>query len=312
MSHKKDMMLAVKVSLFSNIVLCVIKVFAMIIVNSLAIAADLGISCVALTVSIILYYAIKMADKPADFFHNYGYGKVENVCELIEGAVLIGLALAMSFQAIMNIVHVEAIEFPAIGLICSFLGVVINFWGASFIMKLAKKSSSPALKAEGIHFRLEGYISIAITLSFAFYMFIMRTGFSAIANYIDPIATLLVSLIIVVPSARLLKEAFTKLLDASIGEAGQMDVLKVLAKHIDSYCDFKDIRTRTAGRKQFVDLRLVMPEHCSLKDAHRVISAVENDILSAIPESDVNVRIEPCKRNCTFHKTNRQCPYDSR
>jgi len=103
-----------------------------------------------------------------------------------------------------------------------------------------------------------------------------------------------------------------KLLDASIGEAGQMDVLKVLAKHIDSYCDLRDIKTRTAGRKQFVDLHLIMPEHSSLKDAHRVIAAVENDIRSAIPESDVNIRIEPCKRNCIFHKTNQQCPYDSR
>ena len=306
------MMLAVKVSLFANIVLCVIKLLAMIIVNSLAIAADFGISCVALTVSIILYYAIKMADKPADFFHNYGYGKVENVCELMEGAVLIGLALSMSFQAIMNIIHVEEIKSPVIGLICSFIGVVINFWGASFIMKLAKKSASPALKAEGIHFRLEGYISLAITLSFAFYILVVRAGFAEIAEYVDPIATLLVSAIIIFPSIHVLKEAFMKLLDASIGEAGQMDVLKVLAKHIDSYCDFRDIRTRTAGRKQFVDLHLVMPEHISVKDAHRVISEVENDILLAIPESDVKVRIEPCKRSCAFTKTNQQCPYDSR
>lgn len=303
------MMLAVKVSLYANIVLCTIKVIALVIVNSLAIMADLGISCVALAVSIILYYAIKMADKPADFFHNYGYGKVENVCELIEGAVLIGLALSMSFQAITSLIHVEEIHSPVVGLICSFLGIVINFWGAAFILKLATKSASPALKAEGIHFRLEGYISLAITISFALYIAVTRAGFFAIANYIDPLATLLVSVVIAIPSARLLKEAFKKLLDASIGEAGQMDVLKILAKHIDFYCNFKHIKTRTAGRKQFVDVHLVMPEHISFTSAHEVISNIEKDISSAISDCDVTVRIEPCKKDCTFIKNRQACPY---
>jgi len=303
------MMLAVKISLFSNIVLCAIKAVAMVIVDSLAIAADLGVSFVALAVSIILYYSIKIADKPADFLHNYGYSKVENVCELIEGAVLMGLALAMSFQAIMQIIKVDEIYSPLIGLICSFLGIIINFWGAWFILKLAKRSSSPALAAEATHFRLEGYISLAITLSFALYIIVTKAGFFGAAKYIDPIATLLVSIIIVTPSASLLKEAFKKLLDASIGESGQMEVIKILAKHIDSYCNLKDIRTRTAGRKQFIDLHMIMPEHIPLKDAHHVMSNIKNDILSTIPECDVTIRMEPCRKDCTFIKTNQQCPY---
>lgn len=309
MNNKKTMMLAVKVSLFGNVILCAIKAFAIVIVNSLAIAADLGISCVALAVSIILYYAIKMADKPADFFHNYGYGKVENVCELIEGAVLIGLALSMSFQSIMNIFHVEDIRSPAVGLICSFIGVVINFLGSVFIMKLAKKSSSPALKAEAIHYRLEAYISLAITMSFVLFIAVVKAGYTTVSHYIDPVVTLLVSIIIIIPSFRLLKEAFKKLLDASIGEAGQMDVLKILAKHVDSYCNLKDIKTRTAGRKHFVDLHLIMPEHISLNNAHKISSVLEDDITELINESDVTVRMEPCKKNCSFIKDGQKCPY---
>jgi divalent metal cation (Fe/Co/Zn/Cd) transporter len=65
-------MLAVKASLVSNVVLVVIKAASFLIVNSLAVAADLGISFVAFGVSLFLYYAIRMSDKPADTFHNYG------------------------------------------------------------------------------------------------------------------------------------------------------------------------------------------------------------------------------------------------
>jgi len=58
------MMLAVKVSLASNVLLFIIKAITLFIVDSLAVAADLGISAIALCVSGILYYAVKMSDKP--------------------------------------------------------------------------------------------------------------------------------------------------------------------------------------------------------------------------------------------------------
>jgi cation diffusion facilitator family transporter len=307
--NQKGMMLAVKVSLFSNAVLVVIKIISFLIVNSLAVAADLGISCVSLGISAFLYYAIKTADKPADAFHNYGYGKIENVTKAVEGVILIGLALSMSVQAIMHLVRVGDVHSPAVGLAACGLGMLINFWGAGFILKLGKKYASPALRAEGLHFRLEGCISTAIALSFALVIILRRIGLAALAGYVDPVATLIVSAIITVPSVRLLRKAFMKLLDASIEEAGQMDIMKVLARHFDDYCHFANIKTRTAGRKQFVDITLIMPEHVSVKKAHRNAEKLKDDLLASIPESEVLVNIEPCARDCAFTEEGQACPY---
>lgn len=303
-------MVAVRVSILCNVILFVIKLITLLIVNSLAVAADLSISAVALGVSGILYYAIKMSSKPADLLHNYGYGKIENVTEAIEGVVLIGLALAMTVQAILNLVHPGAgVHSPFIGFGTSFLGVMINFWGSHFILKLGEKHASPALKAEGLHFRLEGFISVSITVAFALVMTLNYAGFSTTAKYVDPLATLIVSAIITVPSVRLLREAFMKLLDASIGETSQMDVIKALAGHYDRYCDFKNIRTRSAGRQQFVDIHLIMPDHISVKQAHQITTALKQDISSAITESEVTVHVEPCQRDCAYIKNNQKCPY---
>ena len=303
------MMLAVKVSLVCNVILFIIKGITLVIVNSLAIAADLGISFVALGISVLLYYAIKMSSKPADLFHNYGYGKIENVAEAIEGVILIGLAVAMSVQAALHLVRVGEINSPVIGFICSLLGIIINFWGANFILKLAGKHSSPALRAEGIHFRLEGFISVAITLSFALVIGLNGAGLFTLAKYVDPVATLIVSAFITFPSIRLLRGAFMKLLDASIEESGQMEVIKVLVKHFDSYCNFKNVKTRTAGRRQFVDIHLVMPAHISVKNGHKISGILKHEIASAIPESEVTVHIEPCTEDCVYARNDRRCPY---
>jgi cation diffusion facilitator family transporter len=305
----QEMMLAVVVSLICNAVLFIIKGITLVIVNSLAVAADLGISVVALGISVFLYYAIKMSNKPADIFHNYGYGKIENVAEAVEGVILIGLALAMFFQAILHLIRVGEVSSPVIGFAGSLLGVAINFWGAQFILKLADKHASPALHAEGIHFRLEGFISLAITFSFALVMVFNNFGLSAPAKYMDPIATLIVSVAITVPSVRLLRKAFMKLLDASIEESGQMDIIKVLARHFHTYCNFGDIKTRTAGRKHFVDINVIMPDHISVKKAHLIANTLKHDIASHMSESEVVVHIEPCARDCSFVKKNQKCPY---
>jgi len=302
-------MMAVQVSLICNVILLVIKVITLLIVNSLAVAADVGISVVALCVSGILYYAIKMSNKPADLLHNYGYGKIENVTEAIEGVVLVGLALAMSVQAILHLARPGEVHSPFIGFIASLLGVAINFWGSRFILKLGEKHASPALRAEGIHFRLEGFISLSIALSFALVIILNRSGFLTMAKYVDPLATLIVSALITIPSVRLLREAFMKLLDASIGEESQMDVIKALVSHYDRYCDFKNIRTRSAGRKQFVDIHLIMPDHLSVKKAHQIAASLKQDITVAIAESEVTVHIEPCKRDCAYVNNSQQCPY---
>lgn len=308
--EQNGMMLAVKVSLFSNVVLASIKAVSFVVVNSLAVAADLGISFVALGVSLFLYYAIKMSAKPADTFHNYGYGKIENVSEAVEGVILIGLALSMSFMAVLHLVHPGgAVRFPAVGMTAAGLAVAINFWGSAFILKLGRKYASPALRAEGLHFRLEGFISLSVALSFVLVIILRSAGQEAIAAYVDPIATLIVSVLITVPSVRLLREAFMKLLDASIEEAGQMDIMKVLARHFGAYCDFKDIRTRTAGRRQFVDLTLVMPDDIPVKAAHEAAVRLRRDLADAIPESEIVVHLEPCARGCVYAAEGRECPY---
>ncbi len=311
MSEKNElyMIQAAKISLYGNIILFSIKAGTLIFVNSLAILADLGISLVGLTVSIILYYAVKIANRPADQLYNFGYGKIENVCEAMEGIVLTGLAFFMIFQAITNLLHPRHIGMLAVGLTCSISSVVINFIGSYFILKLGKKSKSPAIQAEGIHYELEGFISLAIAIAFIVSIILRMLNLEKIDSYVDPFATMLVSVIILLPSFRLAKHAFFKLLDASIEEISQIEVLKRLGSYAGKFCDFKDIKTRSAGRKNFVELKLVLNDNLSIKEGYKIVSNVEKDIVSNIADCEALITMEPCARDCVFTKQNKKCPY---
>lgn len=305
------MVRAVKISLLGNIVLFFIKAATLVFVNSLAIAVDLGISFVALVVSVILFYSIKIANRPADLLHNYGYGKIEHVCEVMEGVVLIGIALAMSSQAIMGILHPKHINSAWLGLATSIIGVIINFAGGLYILRMAKKSFSPAIQAEALHYFLECFISFAITAAFVLTIFLQSRGQTELASYVDPIAALFVSIIITIPSFKLAKHAFLKLLDASMEEEGKIEIVKQLAMYVDKYCEFKDLKTRTAGRKKFVELKIVLPRFLSFQKGHEIASFLENGIRNNIPNSEILIQIQPCKQDCEIIKQNKRCPYVS-
>lgn len=304
------MIQAAKISLYGNIVLFFIKASTLIFVNSLAILTDLGISLVGLAVSVILYYAVKIANKPADLLCNFGYGKIENVCEAMEGIVLTGLAFFMIFQASTNLLHPKHIGMLGVGLTCSISSVVINFTGAYFILNLGKKSKSPAISAEGIHYELEGVISFAIAIAFIISMVLRMLRFEKIDVYIDPLAAILASVIILIPSFRLAKHAFFKLLDASIEEMSQIEVLKRLGFHAGKFCEFKDIKTRSAGRNNFIELKLVLPENIPIKEGHKIVSDVEKDIKANIADCEVLVKMEPCAKDCVYNRENKKCPYN--
>src|SRR3989338_4714574 len=177
-TKEQYMMKAARISLWFNIVLFIFKLVALIVVHSLAIATDFAITVVGLTVSIILYNSLKLSMKPADLLHNYGYGKVEHVCEAMEGMVLMGIAIIMSFQAFATFFHPRHVTFPWIGFASSSLSLTLNFIGAFFIFQLARKSSSPAVRAEAVHYKLEGFISTAIACAFISTIVLKRTQIS--------------------------------------------------------------------------------------------------------------------------------------
>ncbi len=241
-------MLAVKASPFSNIALALIKAASFFIVNSWR-SRPIWVS--RLSPSAFPCFFITPSERwLADTFHNYGYGKIENVTEAVEGVILIGLSLSMSFMAeAMHLVRPGGRSGYSGDRADGFLlGMAINFGVRGSSCGWEESTPLPALRAEGLHFRLEGFISASVALSFVLVILLRKAGLAAAARYVDPSATL----IKVSSSYRRRPSGFSGVVlrrtaDASIEEAGQME-------HCESpgppfrrvYCDFANIRTWTA------------------------------------------------------------------
>ena len=174
---------------------------------------------------------------------------------------------------------------------------------------MANKSASPSIFAEAHHYRIEAFISGTISVSFILLIIMKAMRLEIAALYVDPVAALIVSLIVLIPSTKHAKSSFFKLLDASVEESSQMEIVKQFVSHFDKFCEFKDLKTRTAGRKKFIEFKLIFPEDISLKKGFQMVSHLERDIKSSIPECEVLIKMEPCEKKCEFVLKGAKCPY---
>ncbi|HOW58596.1 MAG TPA: cation diffusion facilitator family transporter [Candidatus Omnitrophota bacterium] len=303
------MLKAARISLAGNAFLFAVKLVALLLVHSLAIATDLGITVVGLIISVVLYQSVKVSNRPADLVHNYGYGKIEHICEAVEGIVLIGIALVMSVQAVIHIYHPSEIGVPWLGFGFSIVSVAVNFIGSAWILSLAAVCHSPAVRAEGIHYKLEGFISLTIAAAFLLLILLMPTPLRSWTVYLDPVATLIVGAWITIPSFQMTRHAFLKLLDASLEEDSKMEVMKQLGKYLGQCCEFRDIRSRSSGRKKFVECSVILPRQISFPEAYRISDRIEKDLRNNMPGCEATVRIVPCDESCVFRPLPDRCPY---
>ncbi|MGE5368879.1 MAG: cation diffusion facilitator family transporter, partial [Chloroflexota bacterium] len=84
---------AAKASIAASALLAVAKLAAGIWSGSLALLSEAGHATVDTGATILTWYALREAQKPADAEHHYGHGKYEALAALVETGLLFGLAL---------------------------------------------------------------------------------------------------------------------------------------------------------------------------------------------------------------------------
>ena len=80
-----------------------IKIIVALLTGSLGILAEAAHSGLDLVVSLLTYFAVRVADRPADATHHYGHGKVENLSAFLEAGLLMLTALWVIYEAVRRV-----------------------------------------------------------------------------------------------------------------------------------------------------------------------------------------------------------------
>lgn len=292
MDRTKDIYRVTLVGSVINVVLLLFKFVAGIIGHSAAMLADAVHSLSDFVTDVIVLVFIRISGKPQDKSHDYGHGKYETLAMTLIGVALLLVALGILNSGAMKIklwLDGEQLEAPGtIALWAALLSVVLKEGVYRYSMIKARQLNSPAVEANAWHHRSDALSSIGTAIGIGGAIFLGQRW-----TVLDPIASVVVGIFIVKVSVSLLRRGIGDLLEQSLPDAVEEEILQLVAT-LPGLSKPHDLRTRRIGNHYAIELHILMDGNITLREAHDKASEVEETLKSHYgQETHVAVHVEP-------------------
>ena len=292
MDRTKDIYRVTLVGSVINVVLLLFKFVAGIIGHSAAMLADAVHSLSDFVTDVIVLVFIHISGKPQDKSHDYGHGKYETLAMTLIGVALLLVALGILNSGAMKIklwLDGEQLEAPGtIALWAALLSVVLKEGVYRYSMIKARQLNSPAVEANAWHHRSDALSSIGTAVGIGGAIFLGQRW-----TVLDPIASVVVGIFIVKVSVSLLRRGIGDLLEQSLPDAVEEEILQLVAA-LPGLSKPHDLRTRRIGNHYAIELHILMDGNITLREAHDKASEVEETLKSHYgQETHVAVHVEP-------------------
>jgi len=218
-------------SLMITIIFTIIEFTGGIISNSLALLSDsfhMLSDVLALGLSMV---AIYFSSKPPTKNYTYGLLRLEIIVAFLNGLALIVISLGIMYEGIMRIIHPRSIE-SGIMIIIAIIGLITNILLTIILMVSLKKENNINIQSALWHFIGDLLNSLGIIVAF---VLIRLTEW----NIIDPIISIVISVIILRGGYKIIKNA-SKVLMERIPDRFDTDEIMTDMKNIEGVIDIHE------------------------------------------------------------------------
>jgi len=256
-----------------------------VMTGSLAILSEAAHSLLDLVATVMTYFAVRVSGKPADAEHHYGHGKFESVTALAETALLFLLSGVVFWEAgtrlIVGVHHDIEVTWIAFAVIA--VSVIVDFFRARTLGRVAKETDSEALEADALHFSSDLWSSLAVLAGLG--------GVAAGLPWADSAAAVAVAVFVCIVGWRLGRRTIDTLTDTAPPGAATQISDKV--SRIPGIVAIERIRARSAAGVVFIDLHAAVSRTLPLDRVEALKARAEAAIRADFPRSEIAVTIEP-------------------
>ena len=267
------------VSIAVNLLLSVFKLIAGILAHSGAMISDAVHSASDVGSTFIVMIGVTLSGKKSDKEHQYGHERMECVSSIILSGLLLATGLGIGLGGVENIVkssHGEAIVIPGmLALVAAVVSIVVKEWMFWYTRGAAKKINSGALMADAWHHRSDAMSSVGAFVG----IFGARMGFPIL----DPLASVVICLLIVKASVDIFRDAIDKMVDRSCDEKTEKEMRETILK-VDGVKRIDLLQTRLFGSKMYVDIEIAADGAQTLDEAHEIAEKVHHAIEETFTE----------------------------
>ena len=278
-------------SMLAAAVMTLLKLAAGLLSGSLGVLSDAAHSGLDMVGSALTFFSVQVSDRPADEDHTYGHGKFENFSSF--GVVLL-MAVSSGWiiwEAIERVLHptppLQNLGLPVAVVVCS---IGVDYWRSRRLRAVAEKTGSSALATDAYHFASDIWSSLAVLCGLGASWLGMHYDVGAL-RYADPLAAVVVSLLILRLTLRLGREAVSVLLDEIPAETRGQLIEEVT--RVPGVLSVEQARVRRAGAGYFVDLTVALPRRYTFEHTGELVQAATDAVHRTLPEADVVIHTVP-------------------
>jgi cation diffusion facilitator family transporter len=272
-------------SVLAAAALVVLKLSVGLETHSLGLLSEALHSGTDLVAALLTFFALRVAERPADVQHQYGHGKAEHLAALGEATILVGASLLISARALERLFGSgeSAVDPAWYAIVVLLVVIAIDASRVTVSWRAARRYNSAALASNALHFGSDLAGSGAVLVG----LLLARAGHADG----DSIAALFVGVLVLLAAARLMKGNVDVLMDRAPA-AAEAAALAAIAE-LRPAVDLRRLRMRQAGGRQFADVVVGVSPGAAVGQGHAVADAVEEALERALPGSDVVVHVEP-------------------
>jgi cation diffusion facilitator family transporter len=288
MNNKKIATRISIVTIIGNFLLAIIKFLAGFLSNSGAMISDAIHTISDVATTIIAMVGVNLGNKEEDENHRYGHERIECVASLLLAFILFVTGIEIGIEGIKILIEndYDSIKTPGLfALIAAIISIIMKEIMFQYTIRGAKKIKSDALKADAWHHRSDSLSSIGALIGIV----LSRAGY----KFCDPIASVLISVLICKVAIEIFIEATNKLVDKSCDEK-QIDDIKQIVFKQKGVLGIDDIKTRIFGSKIYVDIEISADGKKSLNETHKIAEEVHDKVEKHFPDiKHIMVHVNP-------------------
>ena len=262
----------------------VAKLIAGLASGSLAVLSEAGHNLADVATTVLTYFAIRIANKPADADHQYGHGKVEALAALVETGFLFALSAYILVEAIARLTHRNVeIEANLLAFGVLIVSIIVDLFRWRTLKRIGEATKSEALAADALHFSSD---IVSSTLAI---------GGLVAAHYGypqgDAVAALGVAAFIAVAGFQIGRRTVDTLIDAA--PKGLTEQISAIAQAVPGVIKVQATRLRPAGAEVIGDIAITVARTLPLEKVAAIKSNVAAAVAAQHPEVSVTVATQP-------------------
>ena len=298
MEHQKQKTNVALLSVISNSVLVTLKLLTGLLTGSISVLSEAAHSSMDLIASIIAFFSVRISARRPDEEHPFGHGKVEDISALAEALLIFVAAIWIVVEAVHKLFNPQPLETIGWGALVMLFSVLANIVISQMLFHVGKKTESPALIADAWHLRTDVYTSAGVFAGLGI-IWVGSLFFPSVnLNWVDPVAAILVALLICQAALKLTIDAVRDLIDTSPPPQEVIWLSAYLKSWYPTVRSVHRLRMRKSGAARFIDLHIVVEPSMTVNESHMITEKMMYAVRKEMSSADLTVHIEPCDGAC--------------